>query len=49
MPRLSEYLARHAPDEVTEGMNVVVDQLGDAGPDPFVTQAGQRVLTSVEW
>jgi metal-responsive CopG/Arc/MetJ family transcriptional regulator len=46
---LSEYLARHAPDEVTEGMNAVVDQLGDIGPDPFVTRAGRRVLTSVEW
>jgi metal-responsive CopG/Arc/MetJ family transcriptional regulator len=46
---LSEYLARHAPDEVTEGMNVVIDQLGDAGPDPFVTRAARRVLTSVEW
>jgi hypothetical protein len=46
---LSEYLARHAPDEVTEGMNGVVDQLGDAGADPFVARAGRRVLTSVEW
>jgi metal-responsive CopG/Arc/MetJ family transcriptional regulator len=46
---LSEYLARHAPDEVTEGMNAVVDQLGDARPDPFVSRAGRRVLTSVEW
>jgi len=46
---LSEYLARHAPDEVTDGMNVIVDQLGDASLDPFVTQAGRRVLTSVEW
>jgi predicted transcriptional regulator len=46
---LSEYLARHAPDEVTEGMNVVVDQLGDAGRDPFVARAGRRVLKSVEW
>jgi metal-responsive CopG/Arc/MetJ family transcriptional regulator len=46
---LSEYLARHAPDEVTEAMNLVVDQLGDAGPDQFVARAGRRVLASVEW
>lgn len=46
---LSEYLARHAPDEVTEGMNAVVDRLGDAGLDPFVAGAGRRVLTRVEW
>lgn len=46
---LVEYLARHAPDEVTEAMNVVVDDLGDAASDPFVRWAGRRVLRSVEW
>jgi metal-responsive CopG/Arc/MetJ family transcriptional regulator len=46
---LAEYLARHAPDEVTEAMNTVVDQFGGADPDSFVTRAGRRVLTSVEW
>jgi hypothetical protein len=46
---LAEYLARHAPDEVTEAMNVVVDELGDAAPDSFVRRAGRRMLTNVEW
>ncbi len=46
---LSEYLARHAPDEVTEGMNAVIEQLGDVGPDRFVAQAARRRLASVEW
>ena len=46
---LAEYLARHAPDEVTEAMNVVVDELGDAAPDSVVQRAGQRLLRSVEW
>ncbi len=46
---LAEYLTRHAPDEVTEAMNRVVDELGDAPPDSFVKQAGRRVLRSVEW
>jgi len=46
---LAEYLARHAPDEVTEAMNVVVDALGDAAPEAFVQRAGRRVLRSVEW
>ncbi len=46
---LTEYLARHAPDEVTEAMNVVVDELGDAAPDSFVRRAGRRVLGNVEW
>lgn len=45
---LAEYLDRHAPDEVTEAMNQVVDQLGDA-PDPFVQAAAQSVLARVEW
>jgi len=46
---LSEYLARHAPDEVTEDMNAVVEQLGESGSDPFVAGAGRRVLKSVAW
>jgi len=46
---LAEYLARHAPDEVTEAMNGVVDELGAAAPDSFVRRAGRRVLGNVEW
>lgn len=46
---LAEYLARHAPDEVTEAMNVVVDDLGKSAQDPFVERAGRRILRSVEW
>lgn len=45
---LSEYLARHAPDEVTEAMNQVVDQLNDP-TDPFVTAAARRILERSEW
>lgn len=45
---LSEYLSRHAPDEVTEAMNHVVDQL-DAAPEPFVLTAAQSVLARSEW
>ena len=45
---LSEYLARHAPDEVTEAMNQVMDEL--EGPtEPFVTEAARRVLEKSEW
>lgn len=46
---LAEYLARHAPDEVTEAMNSVVDQLGGAAPDAFVQRVGRQVLRGVEW
>jgi len=45
---LSEYLARHAPDEVTESMNRVVDQLKQP-TDPFVSAAARRVLERSEW
>jgi metal-responsive CopG/Arc/MetJ family transcriptional regulator len=46
---LTEYLARHAPDEVTEAMNLVVDEVGEAVPDSFLQRAGRRMLRSVEW
>jgi metal-responsive CopG/Arc/MetJ family transcriptional regulator len=46
---LAEYLARHAPEEVTEAMNTVADQLGTAQSDPFVTGAARRLLEGVEW
>ena len=46
---LSEYLARHAPDEVTESMDRVIEQLGEPEGDPFVARASRRILTDVEW
>ena len=45
---LAEYLNRHAPEEVTDAMNRVVDQLGEP-PDPFVLAAARSVLERVEW
>jgi metal-responsive CopG/Arc/MetJ family transcriptional regulator len=46
---LTEYLARHAPDEVTEDMNRVMDQLGSAASDAFVASAARRVAERAEW
>lgn len=46
---LAEYLARHAPDEVTEAMNRVVERLGEAGPEPFLAGAAARVFERTEW
>ena len=46
---LAEYLARHAPDEVTARMNQVRAELGEPGPDPFLDRAARRVLKDVEW
>jgi len=45
---LSEYLARHTPEEVTEAMNRVVEQLEEP-TDPFVSGAGRRILERTEW
>lgn len=49
---LAEYLARHAPDEVTDAMDRVLDQLGagpDAAPDAFTATAARRALERTEW
>ena len=45
---ISEYLARHAPDEVTEAMNQVMDEL-EKPVEPFVNAAAQRILEQTEW
>ena len=46
---LAEYLARHAPDEVTEAMNMVVERLGGLEPEPFLRAATRRVFERTEW
>ncbi len=46
---LVEYLGRHAPEEVTDAMNRVIERLGEAGLDPFLAAAGRRVLERTEW
>ena len=46
---LAEYLTRHAPDEVTDAMNRVVEQLQEPGPDPFLVAAGRRGFERTEW
>ena len=45
---LAEYVARHAPDEVTEAMDRVYADLGGQ-EDRFVSAAGRRVLENTEW
>ncbi len=46
---LREYVARHAPDEVTVGLDRVVAEIGDAGGDPFTATAARRTLGTTEW
>jgi len=45
---LAEYVARHAPDEVTEAMDRVIADVGEP-KDGFVVAAGRRILEKSEW
>jgi metal-responsive CopG/Arc/MetJ family transcriptional regulator len=45
---LAEYVARHAPDHVTELMDLVCTEM-EAEADPFVGTASRRILERVEW
>ena len=46
---LTEYVARHASDEVTEAMDRVCDQVGGDDDRAFVSVAARRGLERVEW
>ena len=45
---LTEYVARHAPDEVTEAMHRVCAEIDDRA-DPVVGAAARRILENTEW
>ena len=45
---LQEFVARHAPDRVTEAMNRVLDEVGTE-VDEFTRRAARNVLQRVEW
>jgi metal-responsive CopG/Arc/MetJ family transcriptional regulator len=45
---LREYVARHAPDEITAAMDRVIEDVGQA-TDDFVAAASRRVLERSEW
>jgi antitoxin MazE6 len=45
---LKEYMARHAPDEVTEAMNRACAQTGGKS-DAFVSAAARRTIEKSEW
>lgn len=45
---LTEYIARHAPDEVTDAMDRVIADVGDQ-QDAFVSAAGRQLLENIEW
>ena len=45
---LDEYVARHAPDEVTDTMNRVCEEIGN-DEDTFLAAAGRYAPKRVEW
>ena len=45
---VAEYLARHAPEAITEAMNRTLNQVGES-PEPFARAAARRVLERTEW
>ncbi len=46
---LREYMARHAPDEVTANLDTVIAGIREPGDDPFAGQAARRTLGAAEW
>ena len=47
---LREYVARHAPDEITDALNQVVADIGDTDADSqFGAEAARRILNVNEW
>jgi hypothetical protein len=45
---VTEYIARHDPEAVTEAMNRVCEAMGDY-PDPAIAGTARRTLEDVEW
>lgn len=46
---LREYLARHAPDEVTAGLDSIIAAVGQPDGDQFTGAAARGTLGSTEW
>ncbi len=46
---LRDYVARHAPDEVTAGLDAVLADIGGPPTDPFPAAAARRTLGAAEW
>jgi metal-responsive CopG/Arc/MetJ family transcriptional regulator len=45
---VTEYVARHDPDAVTEAINRVCEAI-DTCPDPAISAAARRILEGSEW
>jgi metal-responsive CopG/Arc/MetJ family transcriptional regulator len=47
---LREYVARHAPDEITASYNAVIAEIGEEPEaDEFRRAAVRRIMKSTEW
>jgi predicted transcriptional regulator len=46
---LREYVARHAPDEVTARLDSVLADIDDSDADTFLAAAGRHALADTEW
>lgn len=46
---LKEFLARHAPDQITDAMNRVYDELGPDSNSELRRRASRKILESTEW
>jgi hypothetical protein len=45
---IREYVARHSPDEITEALDLVIEENGQP-EDSFIKLASARTLARVEW
>jgi metal-responsive CopG/Arc/MetJ family transcriptional regulator len=46
---IGEYVARHAPDAVTEALDRVCAELEARAESEFATAASRRILEQTEW
>lgn len=46
---LREYVARHAPDEVTAGLDAVIADVGQPEAGSFTSKAARGAFESSEW
>jgi predicted transcriptional regulator len=46
---LREYVARHAPDEVTASLDRIVAEVGQPADSPFAAAAARLSFASAEW
>lgn len=46
---LREYVARHAPDEVTARLDAVMAEIDESGADAFAARAARGTLEANDW